>query len=395
AEHIPGCNMAFYKWALEETGGFDPIFRKAGDDVDLCWRLQQQGYRLGFSPAGFVWHYRRATARDYLKQQRGYGDAEALLVRRHPEYFNWFGGSQWQGRIYSPAKIGVTMGGPIIYHGAFATGFFQTLYSPPPSITLMLVSSLEYHVLVVLPLVILAIIFRPLVPTAIALFILPLLVAGEAARQADIPRDKVRFWSRPLVALMFYLQPMVRGWARYQGSFRAPTSNLSKRENLRSALQQTIEGDFALLEYWNEKHLDRTEFLGWMIERLDGNGWQNKVDAGWSRYDVQIYGSAWSVMQLLTASEALGHGKQLLRVRLTPGPTLFAKTFFWSMLGAELAIIGFAGRDAWWPYLLLLTLPLFVWFLAKDQKDLQRLIAVFLDELAAELKLKKIEPEKK
>src|SRR5205814_8055753 len=34
AEHIPGCNMAFYKWALGEIGGFDPIFRKAGDDVD-------------------------------------------------------------------------------------------------------------------------------------------------------------------------------------------------------------------------------------------------------------------------------------------------------------------------------------------------------------------------
>ena len=118
AEHIPGCNMAFYKWALDEIGGFDPVFRKAGDDVDVCWRLQQQGYELGFSPGGFVWHYRRATARDYLKQQQGYGEAEALLVRRHPEYFNWFGGSQWRGRIYSPGKIGVTMGAPIIYHGS-------------------------------------------------------------------------------------------------------------------------------------------------------------------------------------------------------------------------------------------------------------------------------------
>ncbi|MFA6546672.1 MAG: glycosyltransferase, partial [Limisphaerales bacterium] len=28
AEHIPGCNMAFYKWALDEISGFDPIYRK-------------------------------------------------------------------------------------------------------------------------------------------------------------------------------------------------------------------------------------------------------------------------------------------------------------------------------------------------------------------------------
>ncbi|HEU4341448.1 MAG TPA: glycosyltransferase, partial [Candidatus Binatia bacterium] len=44
AEHIPGCNMAFRREALEAIAGFDPIFRAAGDDVDLCWRLQNKGY---------------------------------------------------------------------------------------------------------------------------------------------------------------------------------------------------------------------------------------------------------------------------------------------------------------------------------------------------------------
>lgn len=395
AEHIPGCNMAFYKWALEEIGGFDPIFRKAGDDVDVCWRLQQNGYRLGFSPAGFVWHYRRATGRDYLKQQYGYGEAEALLVRRHPEYFNWFGGSQWHGRIYSPAKLGVTMGAPIIYHGSFATGFFQTLYTPPPSIALMLVCTLEYHVLVAVPLVILAVVFRALVPTAIVAALLPLIVSAMAAAQADIPRDRLRFWSRPLVALLFFLQPIVRGWARYQGGFRAPRSNLAGRENFRSALEDSDQKDFSIVEYWNDKGLDRTEFLRFMIERLDQQGWQHKVDAGWNQYDVQIYGSAWSLVQIVTAAETLGHGKQLLRARLSPGGTLFAKAFLWGALGAELIVIGFLGQREWWPYLILLTLPLFAWFLAKDQRDLQRLISIFIDELASEMKLKKIEPEKR
>ena len=391
AEHIPGCNMAFYKWALEEIGGFDPLFRKAGDDVDVCWRLQQNGYSLGFSPAGFVWHYRRATVRDYLKQQQGYGEAEALLVRRPPEYFNWFGGSQWRGRIYSPAKLGVTMGAPIIYHGSFATGFFQTLYSPGPSMTLMLVNSFEYHVLISLPLLVLATVFRPLIPTAIVATLLPLVVSAIAAAQASIPNEKVRFWSRPLVALLFFLQPIVRGWARYRGGFRAPTSRNARRENLRSALLDTDQQDFSVAEYWNERGVERTDFLSMIIERLDRYGWQHKVDAGWNQYDVQISGSAWSMLQVVTVTEALGHGKQLLRCRLRPSWTLFAKVFFWSMLGAELLIIGFLGRESSWPYLLLLTLPLFAWFLAKDQRDLQRLIAVFIDELATEMKLKKIE----
>ena len=47
AEHIPGCNMAFRRWALEQVGGFDSQFRVAGDDVDVCWRLMQVGYKIG------------------------------------------------------------------------------------------------------------------------------------------------------------------------------------------------------------------------------------------------------------------------------------------------------------------------------------------------------------
>src|SRR5262249_45760248 len=116
AEHIPGCNMAFYKWALDEVGRFDPIFRKAGDAVDICWRLVQRGFKIGFSPSGFVWHYRRSTVHDYLTQQAGYGEAEALLVRKHPEYFNFLGGSIWGGRIYSTSKLGVFFRPAMIYH---------------------------------------------------------------------------------------------------------------------------------------------------------------------------------------------------------------------------------------------------------------------------------------
>src|SRR2546422_2688657 len=59
AEHIPGCNMAFRKARLEAVGGFDPQFRTAGDDVDICWRLEERGWTLGFSAAAMVWHHRR------------------------------------------------------------------------------------------------------------------------------------------------------------------------------------------------------------------------------------------------------------------------------------------------------------------------------------------------
>ncbi|HEX9823359.1 MAG TPA: glycosyltransferase, partial [Actinomycetota bacterium] len=79
AEHIPGCNMAFRRTALEAIGGFDTRFRVAGDDVDLCWRLQDAGHTIGFSPPAVVWHHRRSSVRAYWRQQKGYGKAEALL----------------------------------------------------------------------------------------------------------------------------------------------------------------------------------------------------------------------------------------------------------------------------------------------------------------------------
>jgi len=44
AEHIAGCNMAFRRDALLALGGFDPIYRAAGDDVDMCWRFQDAGH---------------------------------------------------------------------------------------------------------------------------------------------------------------------------------------------------------------------------------------------------------------------------------------------------------------------------------------------------------------
>src|SRR5207247_7695230 len=79
AEHIPGCNMAFRREALEAINGFDPVYRKAGDDVDVCWRLQQAGYWITFAPGASVWHHRRRNPRSYLKQQAGYRPDRAPL----------------------------------------------------------------------------------------------------------------------------------------------------------------------------------------------------------------------------------------------------------------------------------------------------------------------------
>jgi GT2 family glycosyltransferase len=130
AEHIPGCNMAFRKSALQEIGGFDPIYRAAGDDVDLCWRLQERGGVIGFAPSAVVWHHRRNSVRMYWKQQRGYGKAEALLERKWPLRYNAAGHLAWQGRLYGQGftRSLATLGGRV-YGGIWGSAPFQSLYS--------------------------------------------------------------------------------------------------------------------------------------------------------------------------------------------------------------------------------------------------------------------------
>src|SRR5204862_476525 len=101
AEHVPGCNMAFRRDALLAIDGFNPIYLRAGDDVDVCWRLQARGWKIGFAPAALVWHHHRTSVNTYWKQQIGYGEGETWLMAHHPDKF-LDGRMLWRGRIYSP-----------------------------------------------------------------------------------------------------------------------------------------------------------------------------------------------------------------------------------------------------------------------------------------------------
>lgn len=126
AEHLPGCNLVVAKSAFERIGGFDPVFHTAGDDVDFCWRLRDAGYRLGFVPGAFVWHWRRPSVRAFLRQQIGYGKAERLLLRKHPARFSPDGGARWDGFVYGGGPVRAD-GTSIIYHGPMGMAGYQEI----------------------------------------------------------------------------------------------------------------------------------------------------------------------------------------------------------------------------------------------------------------------------
>lgn len=126
AEHLPGCNFALCRQLLLDIGGFDKRFHAAGDDVDVCWRLLDSGHELAFHPAACVFHDRRPTLSGFLRQQRGYGEAEALLYHKHPDRFG-SNGIRWEGFIYSGAPLSVDFNS-VIYHGPMGEAPFQMLH---------------------------------------------------------------------------------------------------------------------------------------------------------------------------------------------------------------------------------------------------------------------------
>lgn len=53
------------------------------EDVDLCWRLHAQGWRLRYEPAAMVAHQHRVDTGKWLKRKAFYGTGAAPLAARH------------------------------------------------------------------------------------------------------------------------------------------------------------------------------------------------------------------------------------------------------------------------------------------------------------------------
>ena len=316
AEHIAGCNMAFRRDVLRQLGGFDPIYRAAGDDVDICWRLQDAGYTIGFSPAAVVWHYRRNTVAAYCAQQRGYGKAEALVYSKHPFRFNLFGQAKWLGRIYGDLSTALLLSRrPVIYSGVFGRGLFQTLYEPPSSLTAYLPLSFEWS--------------AASLPLALGgiigggwwwLLIVPLLVTWvmciNGARKAPIDKRFTGLKARALVALLIYLGPLLRGWERLQWRAKEMRTHdhIGPVETEQRA--QISWGKRALrLSYWSEAGTEKEALIGGLMQFLVPQKYFVVPDTGWSNWDLKISRGLFSRALVLVCTENHGGAKRLLRVR--------------------------------------------------------------------------------
>jgi GT2 family glycosyltransferase len=370
AEHVPGCNMAFWRDALLGADGFNPAYVRAGDDVDICWRLQAKRLRIGFAPAALVWHHHRASLRAYWRQQVGYGEAEAWLDQHHPEKF--LGGHMvWRGRIYSPLPFLRTAAERRINTGVWGTAAFPSVYSTqaprwqylPHSPAWMGVSLVLFLIGFFGPFAGMDAAWLPLIAGTLGGAI-TVWRCIRCAWRSDLdglppvgrwsPRTS-RFLQRSLIACLHLLQPIARFNGRLQGMsrpqaiapqhmtghpWRAPRPAL--RDVLSSVRLLTPAG--AVRSFWSESWVQHTklmtELVGVLRAARPAQGVD--VDEGWHPdRDVSLAVGRWGWIRVRTILEEHEHGASLFRVRAWLRPS-----FTGTLRGGTLAVLGAIGMSA-------------------------------------------------
>ncbi len=345
AEHVPGCNMAFWRQALLDVGPFDPLFRAAGDDVDICWRLQDAGHRIGFAAAALVWHRRRSSIGSYLSQQRGYGRAEGLLSFKHPWRFTSTGSSRWLGRIYAGGGAAGFAQRPVIYGGPFGSALFQTLYEAPGSTLRHLPGSLEWSALAALLLLLAA--AAPLFGASLAElgWLGAALLAGSLgwavahALAADVREVPAPPWqARALVAFLSYAGPLVRAVERYRtrlaGLRRA--ERIPAAEARESALGWRRAFD---LSFWNETTIGKEACIDALVAYLRPRQYAIVIDDGWQPWDLVVNHGLWARAEVKVLVQDHGGKKRQVDVGVRVRRTRLAR-----LVAAGLAIgAAFAG----------------------------------------------------
>jgi GT2 family glycosyltransferase len=396
AEHVPGCNMAFLREALLAVDGFNPVYLRAGDDVDICWRLQARGLRIGFAPAALVWHRHRHRVRAFWRQQVGYGEGETWLDAHHPEKF-LAGHMVWHGRIYSSLPF-LHTAERRVNTGVWGTAAFPSVYSTQSrpwqylphtptwaaaTVALLLVGTIG-------PLAGMDAAWLPLVAGVLALLV-TFVRCGQFAARSDLtglsrvwrlPPALSRWLYRALIAWLHVIQPLARSRGRFRGLSQseavAPqhvtrhpwkTPMPGPRDAVSAARLVTQGG--AERAFWSESWASHPALLGELVGVLRASRPAPRVDVddGWRPdRDLSLAIGRWGWLQVGMLVEEHAGGACLCRVRtrLRPsfngtlrglamagvlaGSTAASLALYTPPVGvlvAALAGVGIATRTAW------------------------------------------------
>ncbi len=343
AEHVPGCNMAFRREALAAIGGFDVRYRAAGDDVDLCWRLQQRGGRIGFHAGAMDWHHRRNSLAMYWNQQKGYGKAEALLEEKWPERYNAMGHLSWGGQLYGRGfTLPLPAGRASVYGGVWGSAAYQSLYAPAPLtlLALPLMPEWWYVVGALTVLAVLGLSWPPLfafAPLALLALAAPLTQAAMAAARASFPlaaRSAGERWQRHALVFFMHLQQPI---ARLIGRRRHGLTPWRRRGNFAAAgpaPTQVWSEAWRAAEAWVESFESALRTVGVVVRRGGAT----------DPWDLEIRGGLQGSLRARLAVEEHGAGRQLVRLHAEAHTALPVRIATWGSAGLALAA---ASSGSW------------------------------------------------
>jgi len=343
AEHIPGCNMAFRRERLMAIGGFDPRFRVAGDDVDICWRLQERGWTLGFAASAVVWHHRRNSIKAYINQQRGYAKAEALLADKWPGKYNAAGHVPWQGRIYGRGVANLFFQRSRIYQGTWGSAPFQSVYEPSPGHWASMLLMPEWYFLLTFVgfLTALGASWRPLLwlsPVFAAGIVLTLIQVGRAGVRARFhpePSSRLRRLALQSLVVWFHLvQPV----ARLLGRIQHGLGPWNWREFVRVLPLSTVRS------IWSEQWQAIESRLSQLHTILEQSGRVILLGGDFDSWDFSIRGGLFGSVRVVGMVEEHGNGRQLFRFRAWPTPPGAALVTLFALV----TLAGLAGLNNAW-----------------------------------------------
>ena len=371
AEHVPGCNMAFRRDALLAIGGFNPIYLRAGDDVDVCWRLQARGWKIGFAPSALVWHRHRSSVRAYWRQQVGYGEGETWLQPHHPDKFV---GSRirWRGHVYSPLPFVRSLFGTRVNAGPWGTAAFASVYRPDVFPLLVAPHSVTWQVVAVM--LVLAGLLLHRFQAGMPALAVAAIAAGAVGVAMTVTRcvgfalasdlravsplvgrsaAVSRLLTRALIASLHVIQPIARARGALRGMLMSPEMELAHDRPVRTPAPWEKVGDALaffrsrrdVLRFWSETWLSREALLTRMVERFRSTRIASalEVDDGWHRArDVSLQLGRWARLDVQLLVEEHASGKVLVRiarrVRVTP--------FFAASVAAVLGLVAVSRTPA-------------------------------------------------
>ena len=318
AEHIPGCNFSVRKDVLMKVGGFDPLYRSAGDDVDACWRIQEAGYTIGYHPSALVWHHRRNSLKAYWKQQKGYGKAEALLESKWPERYNGLGHLTWAGFIYGGGcNVTVKTKKDKIFYGTWGSAAFQSVYQPGSNFIFLIPFMPEWYLFMALLLVpAVAGIFVPALQwawvafaSALGIFFLQAILSANGSAKKSAWQQQT-FTYKFILTMLYIIQPV----ARLTGRLKHGLTPWRKR-GAGLQLSNFYCYNTKVFTHWSEEWQSAETWLEMIEQNLVSQRTRVARGGVFDNWDIQVRSGWFTKAQGLLVIEEHGANKQFLKFR--------------------------------------------------------------------------------